>query len=158
MDVATAGERCWVEGGGGGGGGGGGDRAAAVVVMRLRGGGEQQRDRAEQATADRGVVGSREGGEEAGREGYGSWVVCVVCNRGGSAWWCRLAHSFVRSQRQHDSCAFAVGEHAPDNVVLTFTKDPFPSFFSKVVVCSCSMLVDSLPCRLEPTTRLHESM
>lgn len=63
----------------------GGDRAAAVVVMRLRGGGEQQRDRAEQATADRGVVGSRERGEEAGREGYGSWVVCVVCNRGGSA-------------------------------------------------------------------------
>lgn len=76
--VATAGGRWWwwwywAEGGGG------------RAEVRLRGGGEQQQA-------------SRQGGQggpgcrrlERGRGGEdgeldGSWVVCVVCNRGGSA-------------------------------------------------------------------------
>lgn len=90
--VATAGGWWWWYWAEGGGGGGGGEA-------------ERRRRTADKARVERDVVGNRGRG---GGEGVvdGRWVVCVVCNRGGSAWWCRLARSFVRSL---DSCVFAAG-------------------------------------------------
>lgn len=78
-----------------GGGGGIGRREVedevVVVVVRLRGGGEQR----DKTRVERDVVGSNRG--RGGGEGVvdGRWVVCVVCNRGGSAWWCRLVRPFA---------------------------------------------------------------
>lgn len=89
---------------------------------------------------DRDVVGLREGGEER----MASWMGlgwCALCATGeDQRWWCRRTSSLTATRLVHSPA----GKHAPENVSTTFTRDPFPSFFTEgflLVICSCFVLV-----------------